>query len=119
MYEFHYGYIKDKFDAKLMLTDTDSLVYEINTEDVYEDFYLDKDLFDFSVYPLHSKFFDTVNKKAICKMKDEFKGVIISEFAGLKSKMDSLVSADNEEVTRAKGINKKIRHKKFVSVLFN
>ena len=52
MYEFHYKYIKSKFDAKLLFTDTDSLVYEIKTEDVYEDFYRDKNLFDFSDYPL-------------------------------------------------------------------
>ena len=48
MYEFHYKYIKSKFDAKLLFTDTDSLVYEIKTENVYEDFYGDKNLFDFS-----------------------------------------------------------------------
>ena len=42
MYEFHYKYIKSKSDAKLLLTDTDSLVYEIKTEDVYEDFYQEK-----------------------------------------------------------------------------
>ena len=40
--EFHYKYINNKFDAKLLLTDTDSSVYEIKTEDVYEDFYQDK-----------------------------------------------------------------------------
>ena len=39
MYEFHYKYIGSKFDAKLLLTDTDSLVYEIKTKDVYKDFY--------------------------------------------------------------------------------
>ena len=39
MYEFHYKYIKNKFNAKLLFTDTDSLVYEIKAEDVYEDFY--------------------------------------------------------------------------------
>ena len=38
---------------------------------------------------------------------------------GLKSKMYSLISVDNKDVTRAKGVNKKIRHKEFVSVLFN
>ena len=119
MYEFHYKYIKNKFDAKLLFTDTDSLAYEIKTEDVYEDFYLDNDLFDFSDYPLHSKFFDPVNKKVIGKIKDEFKRQMISEFAGLKSKMYSLISVDNEEVTKAKGVNKKVRHKEFVSVLFN
>ena len=119
VYEFQYKCIKNKFDAKLLFTDTDSLVYEIKTKDVYEDFYLDKDLFDFRDYPLNSKFFDPVNKKVIGKMEDEFKGKIISEFAGLKSKMYSLISVDNEEVTRAKRVNKKVRHKEFVKVLFN
>ena len=38
MYKFHCKYIKSKFDAKLLLADTDSLVYEIKAEDVYEDF---------------------------------------------------------------------------------
>ena len=39
MYEFHYKYIKNKFDAKLLFTDTDSLIFEIKTEDVNEDFF--------------------------------------------------------------------------------
>ena len=38
MYEFNYNYIKSKFDAKLLFTDTDSLVYEIKTEDVLKIF---------------------------------------------------------------------------------
>ena len=67
MYEFHYKYIKNKFDAKLLFTDTDSLVYEIKTEDVYEDFYQDKNLFDFSDYPLNSEFFDPSVKKLLAK----------------------------------------------------
>ena len=46
MYEFHYNYIKNKFYADLLFTDTDRLVYEIKTKDFYEDFYSDKDLFD-------------------------------------------------------------------------
>ena len=52
MYEFHYKYIKSKFDAKLLFTDTNSLFYEIKIEDVYENFYEDKNLFDLSDYPL-------------------------------------------------------------------
>ena len=36
MYKFHYDYVCNKYDAKLFLTDTDRLVYEINSEDVYE-----------------------------------------------------------------------------------
>ena len=54
MYRFHYEYIKNNFDAKLLFTDTDSLVYEIKGEDLYEDFYEDKNLFDFSDYSLNS-----------------------------------------------------------------
>ena len=119
MYEIQYKHIKSKFDAKLLFTDTDSLVYEIKTEDVYDDFYKDKNMFDFSNYPLHSKFFDPVYKRVIGKMKNEFKGRIISEFVGLSSKMYSLIDLDDEEVTKAKGVNKKIRHKEFVDVFFN
>ena len=119
MYEFHYEYIKSKFDAILLSTETDSLVYEIKTKDVYEDFYQDKNLFEFIDYSLNSKSFDPLNKKVIGEMKDEFKEKIISEFAGLKLKMYSLISVDDKEVTKAKGVNKKIRHKEFVDVLFN
>ena len=78
----------------------------MKTEDVYEDFYNDTNLFDFSDYPLNSKFFDPVNKKVIGKMKNEFIREIISKFIGLKSKMYSLIAADSEEVKRAKGVNK-------------
>ena len=80
-----------------MFTDTDSLVYEIKTDDVYEYFYRDKNLYDFSDYPQNSKFFDFVNKRVIGKIKDEYKEKIISEFAGLKSKMYYLVDVDDKE----------------------
>ena len=38
MYDFHYNFIKNHVDAKLLFTDTDSLTYEIKSEDVYEEF---------------------------------------------------------------------------------
>ena len=81
MYEFHYKYIGTKYDiyAKLLFTDIDSLVDEIETDDAYKDFYENKNLFDFSDYPEDSKFFDPVNKKVIGKKKDEFRGKIISK----------------------------------------
>ena len=109
MYKFHYKYIKGKYDVNLLFTDTDSLAYEIETEDVYEDFYKDNDLFDFSDYSQDANFFDPVNKKVIGKMKDESKGKIISEFVGLKSKMYSLIVADDEEVKKAKAVNKNVK----------
>ena len=123
MYEFHYNYIKRQFNANLLFKDTDSLVYEIETHDVYEDLYEDKNLHDFSDYPQDLNFFDPVNKNLIGKMKDEFKGKIISEFVGLQSKMYSLIDVDGKEVKKAKGVNKNLvknrRHKEFVDVLFN
>ena len=54
---------------------------EIKTGYVYEDFYEDKNLVEFSDYPQDSKLFDHVNKNVIDEMKDEFEGKIISEFA--------------------------------------
>ena len=57
MYEFHYDHIKNKYDndSTLLFTDTDNLMYEIKTEDVYEDFSNDKEIFDLSNYSTKSK----------------------------------------------------------------
>ena len=90
MYDFYYNFMKKHFDAKLLFTDTDSLAYEIKSENFYEDFFKWKDLFDFSNYSKDSKFYDDDNKKVIGKMKDEYGGVIIDQFIGLKSKMYSI-----------------------------
>ena len=38
MYDFHYRFIKKRFDAELLFTDTDSLTYELKSKDVYEGF---------------------------------------------------------------------------------
>ena len=66
------------------------------------------DLFDFSDYPENSKFFDPVNKKVIGKMKDKVKGKTINEFVGLKSKIYSLVTVDNEKIRKAKRVSKNV-----------
>ena len=105
MYKFHYKYVKNKFDAKLLFADTESLVYEIKTTDVCEECFKDRELSDFSEYAVDSNYHDITNKKVLGKMKDEFKGQIISKSIGLKSKMYSLIIADYEEVN--KGPNKK------------
>ena len=102
MYEFHYKYIKRRYDAKLLFTDTDSLVYEIKTDDVYEQFYKNKNLFDFSDYLQDAKSFDPVNKKVIGKMKDQFKRKTIREFVGLKSQTDSLFDVDGKKIKKQK-----------------
>ena len=78
MYDFHYNFIKKKFDTDLLFTDTDSLTYEIKSKDVYEEFFKYKHLFDLSNYPKDSKFFDSANEMVIGKMKDEFKRIPIN-----------------------------------------
>ena len=114
MYDFHYGYIKNKYDskAKLLFTDTDSLCYEIQTEDVYQDMYDNKDLFDLSDItdnnPAIGEFNDNSNKKVIGKMKPEYVNNIIEEFIGLRSKMYSIKFDDGKECKTAKGIVKSV-----------
>ena len=98
MYEFHYKYIKAKYGnkAKLLFTDTGSLTNEIEAEDVYKDFWNDKDMLDNSDYPDNSPYYCNANKKVIGKFKDEACGVPMTEFVDLKSKMYSYVK-DNEK----------------------
>ena len=79
----------------MLFTDTDSLTYEIEAEDVYQDFWNNKDKFDNSDYPEDSSFFNNTNKKVIGKFKDETAGTPIVEFLGLRSKMYSCMK-DND-----------------------
>ena len=104
MYKSNYKYTGTKYNncIKLLFKDTDSLVHEIETNGVYEDFYENKNLFDFSDYPKDWKIFDSVNEKVIGNMKDEVKRKIISEFVGLKSKMYYLIVESREEIKKAK-----------------
>ena len=108
MYDFHYNYIKRIYNAKLLFTDTENLVDEIEKNDVYEDFYKDTVFFLIlvTIEQIQELFILSI-KKVIGKMKDKFKGKIISEFVGLKSsKMYCLIEVDNKENKKAKGVYK-------------
>ena len=111
MYKFHYDYIKNKYgnNSRLLFTDADSLMYEIKSEDVYEDFSKDKEMFDFSNYSAESKYYDDSNILVVGKMKDAAGGVAIKEFVGLKPNIYLfLVVDDNSEQKKAKGVNKNV-----------
>ena len=118
MYDFHYNFIKKNFDAELLFTDTDSLAYEIKSEDVYEKILKNKDLFDLSNYLKNSKIFDPVNEKVIGKMQDVSEGKINDEFFGLKSRMYSMKNIDGKESNTAKGVNTATEFNKFKANLF-
>ena len=126
MYDFHYNYIKKKYGdrAKLLFTDKDSLTYEIEAEDVHNDFWNDKDMFDNSDYPDNSTYHCNANKKVIGKFKDEACGVPIVKFIGLKSKIYSYVKDDEKGGRTVKGIKKNviknnIKHKHYKNTLTN
>ena len=127
MYDFHYNYIKSKYGdkAKLLFTDTDSFMYEIETEDFYKDISGDvKDRFDTSDYPEnHPSGIPTgENKKVLGMMKDEVAGKIIKEFVGLRAKLYSFIMDDGGEIKKCKGIKKQvvessIRHEHYKTCL--
>ena len=77
-------------------------MFENKTEDVFEDFTSDKEIFNFSNYSTKSRYYDDSNKLVIGKMKDETGGVTIEEFVGLKSKMYLLLSEDDIEHKKKK-----------------
>ena len=128
MYEFHYNYIKPKYGskAKLLYTDTDSLMYEIETEDFYKDISGDvKDRFDTSGYPPnHPSGIPTgCNKKVLGMFKDEVGGGCIEEFVGLRAKLYSYKMFEGEESKKCKGVKKSvvkksITHEDYKTCLF-
>ena len=110
MYEFHYDYMKPKFkDPQFCYMDTDSLIYNIKTEDFYADISDDvEEMFDTSGYdkkdarPLPIG----LNKKVIGLMKDELVGKMMTEFIALRPKLYSYKKLDREEDKKCKGIKK-------------
>ena len=84
MYELHYDYIKNRYGnkSKLLFTDTGNLIYEIKTEDVFEDFSSNKEMLDFGNYSTKSKYYDDSNKLVIAKMKDEPEALRLNNLLG-------------------------------------
>ena len=110
MYEFHYDYMVPKYGLeklKLCYMDTDSLVYDIKTEDFYED--ISDDIparFDTSGYWPNRPLPLGLNKKVIGLMKDELGGKIMTEFVALRPKLSSYNKLDGSEDKKCKGIKK-------------
>ena len=113
MFDFHYNYIKEKYNkkAELLFTDTDSLMYHIKTKDFYKD--ISSDIFkkfDTSDYdPDHKSGLPTgINKKVIGMFKDEVAGQQITHFFGLRPKLYSFKIEECSEVRKCKGIKKNV-----------
>ena len=128
MYDFHYNYIKRKYGdkAKLLFSDTDSLMYEIKTEDFYRGIRWDViDRFDTSDYPPNhpSGIPFGVNKKVLGMFKDEAGSKVIDEFVGLRAKLYSYKMFEGKESKKCKGVKKlvvekSITHEDYKNCLF-
>lgn len=108
VYDFHYNFMLKNFSSKckLLYTDTDSLIYEIFCNDIYEEIikpHIHK--FDTSNYSPNNPYdIPLVNKKVPGLMKDEAGGLLMSFFVGLRSKMYTFLINEEKCTKKAKGI---------------
>ena len=119
MYSFYYDIMKPKYknNIRMLYTDTDSFVFHIKTEDVYDDFNDIKDYMDFSGYDPKHKCYDKTNKKVLGKFKDEADGKIITNFIALKPKSYCFKIHNGEkEEKKSKGI---VKHKVKKELTYN
>ena len=125
MYEFYYNQLLAQYGdrCQLLYTDTDSLLLEIETEDVYRDMGQHAELYDTSDYPREHPLHSVENKKVLGKMTDECAGRPIAEYVGLRPRMYSSLEANGNNTKKAKGVSKAvvkkhIRHEQYREALF-
>jgi len=125
MYAFFYNQMKARYGQKceLIYTDTDSLLMEIETDDVYRDMAEDLVLYDTSNYPKEYPLYSSKNKKVLGKMKDECAGRVIDEAVAIRPKMYSIIEEKEKNIKKAKGVKKnvvekEIQHEQYKEALF-
>ena len=125
MYDFHYNHMKVKYphanQLRLVFTDTDSLAYAVQTDDIYKDMAIDAaGRYDFSEYPIDHPLYDVSNRKALGFFKDELNSVPMQEYVDLRPKCYAFLctgEADKNvlqharpvEKNSAKGVNRKVK----------
>ncbi|KYN26658.1 hypothetical protein ALC57_03967 [Trachymyrmex cornetzi] len=111
LYKFHCEYMSPMFqvNCKIMYTDTDSLIYRIECEDVYETMKRDIARFDTSDYPADNVYgMPLANKKKPGLMKDENNGMIMTEFVGLRAKMYAVRVDGKKDTKKVKGVKSNV-----------
>jgi hypothetical protein len=96
MYRFWYGYVKEKYGdkAKLGYMDTDGMIFEVETEDIYKDMAERPDIFDLN------------DSKTLGLFKDECPGKIITESIHIRAKTYHYVISDGSTRSKHKGVSK-------------
>ncbi|XP_067205398.1 uncharacterized protein [Linepithema humile] len=111
LYKFHYEYMASLYrdNCKIMYTDTDSLIYFLQCENVYHDMKRDLSKFDTSDYSEDNVYgIRRANKKIPGLMKDENNGAIMTEFVGLRVKMYALRVTYQKGTKKVKGVKKSV-----------
>ena len=125
MYDFHYNHMCVKYpranQLRLLFTDTDSIAYAVQTDDIHRDMGDDAaSRYDFNEYPLDHPLYGTSNRKALGFFKDELNSVPMREFVGRRpkcyaflctGKVDKNVLQHTRPVEKktAKGVKRKVK----------
>ncbi|KYN22644.1 hypothetical protein ALC57_04951 [Trachymyrmex cornetzi] len=111
LYEFHHEYMAPVFreKCKIMFTDTDSLIYHVECDDIYDVMKRDINRFDTSDYAVDNAYsIPLANKKVPGLMKDENNGAIMTECVGLRAKMYALRVQGKKDTKKAKGVKSSV-----------
>ncbi|XP_018395378.1 PREDICTED: uncharacterized protein LOC108773902, partial [Cyphomyrmex costatus] len=111
LYEFHHEFMAPLFreKCKIIYTDTDSLIYHVECDDVYEIIKRDINRFDTSDYSIDNPYsIPLANKKVPGLMKDENNGAIMTEFVGLRAKMYALRVQGKKDTKKAKSVKSNV-----------
>ncbi|XP_072376726.1 uncharacterized protein [Diabrotica undecimpunctata] len=108
IYDFFYGYIKNKYhsNANLLYTDTDSLILEVQTPNFYDDMNKNLRYFDTSNYSENNQHGVDKTKSILGKMKNEFPNTTIKAFYGTGAKAYCIVA--DTIVKKAKGVSRHV-----------
>ena len=108
--------------AKLACTDTDSLIYHIQTPDLYKDMTDNMDAYDTSDYPVDQPLHSRINANVLGKMKDECLSLAPQEFLGLRANIYSIILPNGKPKFTAKGVSRRyilkhLHHKDYLRTL--
>ena len=125
MYDCYYNHLKAQYgeSCQLLYMDTDSLLLEIETGDVYKDMIQNQTLYDTSDYPQDHPLYSSANKKVLGKLKNECAVRAIAEYVGLRPKMYSILEAGGKKHQEGEGCKKECReeahqHEQYKEALF-
>ena len=121
MYQIFYDVIRKQWPtARLLFTDTDSLMIEVTTETLQDDLRNIKQHMDFSNLDPGHQLYSTENKDVPGKFKSEVKDADVAEFIGLRSKMYSIKLANGKDKYKkaAAGVKKSVAQTKLTHNMF-